>query len=63
MSRDAQELAAVCRGIAAIALALDEIGATERTDHDLAKHIVDARADVNTLIDYVLGKLATEDHE
>lgn len=54
------KLGSVCRGIAAIAFALNEIGASGRTDHDLAKHIVDADADVQALLDYALAKLALE---
>lgn len=58
--RQVPKLGSVCRGIAAVAFALDEIGCVERTDHDLAKHIVDADADVRALLDYALAKLAME---
>lgn len=60
MTPDRAKLAPICRGIAAVTLALCEIGASERTDHDLAGHIVEASGDVQALIDYAIEKLAED---
>lgn len=52
--------AAALRGAAAVMSAIDLIGMSEATDHDLAKHLVDAEPDVRALLQFALAQLACE---
>jgi hypothetical protein len=53
-----EDFGKICRGMGAVSDALCEIGGSERTDHDLAKHIVDASEDVRAMLQFVVTKLA-----
>lgn len=56
----AQPNPSVLRGIAALVDALDLIGDVEKTDHDMAKIIVDASGDLAALASFALAAQAQQ---
>jgi hypothetical protein len=58
MGTKPQEAADVAEGWAALTRALDMIGDTKKTDHDLAKIIVDHELQIRMLLVFALTKLA-----
>jgi hypothetical protein len=58
MSTKPQEAADIAEGWAALTRALDIIGQSEMTDHDLAKIIVDHELQIRMLLIFALTKLA-----
>jgi len=53
-----QQSPAILRGAAAILEALDLMGREEKTDHDLAKIIVDAEIDLRAIVQAALEQQA-----
>lgn len=53
--------AAVCRGVAAVLSAIDEIGQSDDGDRELAKHIVTSEMDVRALVKFALVALADDE--
>lgn len=51
--------ARVCRGAGAIMEAFSAMGREGKTDHDLAKSIVQSETDIRALVDYALEQIRT----
>jgi hypothetical protein len=58
MGQKPQEAADIAEGWAALTRALDVIGNTEKTDHDLAKIIIDHEPQIRMLLVFALTQLA-----
>lgn len=55
-----ENMPAAIKGAGALAEALDLIGASEKTDHDMAKIIVDNDAALREFLKWGLASLATD---
>lgn len=60
MSRQNPNIPDIIKGVAALTEAIDTIGGEDKTDHDMAKIIVEAEMPLRNLVKYALDCLAAE---